>query len=78
MIQELGAVQPIKWDTALAESERADGGKLQRVPHLWLMWGNDQDDRPFVLASLHRVTTRRPDQEEEIEECATNDRYFAS
>jgi hypothetical protein len=34
MIQEQRAVQPINWDTALAESERAGGGELQRVPHL--------------------------------------------
>ncbi len=34
MIQESPALLPIYWDTALAESERAGGGELQRVPHL--------------------------------------------
>jgi hypothetical protein len=38
-----------------------------------LMWGNDQDDRFFVLVSLPRVTTHRPDQEEEIATCASKD-----
>jgi hypothetical protein len=54
MIQVLSAVQPMNTDTALAESERAGGGEEQQVPHLWLMWGSDQDDRSFLGRHLSK------------------------
>ena len=76
-IQESGHDRPILSDTALAERERAGVDDKATGSASWLMWGNDQDDRPFVLVSLPRVTTHRPDQEE-IATCASKDRHFAS